>query len=132
MGHVQVRISKYRPSAQQGQMDFSVARAVSMTREHPLEARILKWLLIALAVLLAAYLYLVCASVLNVISRKEALQQVSDLQGSIGSLEQRYFALSQTITPQAGATLGLSPVSNPHYVYRAGHIGAANTSANEI
>ena len=128
-----LKISKYRPSIFQGKIDFSSAqRGVSLSVEHPAERLALRIISLALITLICGYLYFVSASVLNVIARKEALAQVAVVQGTIGGLEQEYFALSQSVSPQIGRALGLSPVGEPKYVYRPGNVGAATIARNEI
>jgi len=133
MGTRTYKISKHMPSIFQGKLDFSARRdTFSLTAEHPAERTLLRIIFAGLIVLACAYLYFVTASVLNVIASREALAQVTDIEGKIGSLEQRYFALSQAISPQAGETIGLVPVGQTQYIYRPGNIGAATIARNEI
>ena len=101
--------------------------------EHPLERRLWAVFFAALAILFFAYLYFVASSVMNIVARKEADARATDLQGSIGALEQRYFELSQALTPESASTLGLSPVKKTAYVYRPGNsASAAVPRGNEI
>jgi len=102
-----------------------------LTMEHPYERVALKWLSVALVSLICAYLYFVSASVLNVIARKDALRQTSDITSAIAALEQRYFTMSQEITRSSATGLGLGQVSATSYVYRPGNIGVVY-SADEI
>ena len=128
-----LKISKYKPSIFQGKFEFSAGSGqVSLSLEHPRERLILQTLGVILVALICGYLYFVTASVLNVMARREALASVDAIQGQIGSAEQQYFALSQDVTPQEGAALGLVPISNTQYVYRPGNIGAATIARNEI
>jgi len=85
----------------------------------------------AIVSLVAVYLTLVGMTTLNVIARKESLDQMTNAQTSVGSLEQDYFALSQKITPDQGGNLDLAPVSHTSYVYRPGAFGVASVR-NEI
>ena len=127
------KISKHVPSIFQGRLDFSAGEhRVTLSQQHPFESTIMRTLCIALVVLVCGYLYFVSASVLNVIARKEALAEISKIQGSIGGLEQQYFTLSEGVTPQAGATLGLSPIEDTQYVYRPGNVGAVTIAPNAI
>jgi hypothetical protein len=126
-----LKISKYKPSILQGTFEFSAGSShVSLSLEHPRERFIMSVLGITLAVLVCAYLYFITASVLNVIARKEALAQTTDLQGQIGMLEQHYLELSNAANPEEGAALGLVPVKNTEYIYRPGTIGAADIARN--
>ncbi len=132
MGRI-MKISRYKPSVFQGKLNFSPVAQLSFTAEHSLERAALRGICALLIVLACAYLYFVTASVLHVMARREALAKVDAIQGSIGALEQNYFALSQSITPQEGALLGLAPVSDTSYVYRQSNtIGAATIASNEI
>lgn len=123
-----LKISKYNPSILQGKFEFTAGSSqVSLSLEHPRERFLLVLLSVSLIGFACLYLYFITASVLNVMARKEALVQVSDIQSQIGEAEQQYFALSQGVTPQEGADLGLVPISNTQYVYRPGSVGSAET-----
>jgi hypothetical protein len=127
------KISKHAPSIFQGKLDFAAAgRGASLSVEHPLERVAMSALALALVALIGGYLYFVSASVLNVMARREAIAQVAQIEGTIGGLEQQYFALSESVSPQLGAALGLSPARNTQYVYRPGTIGAVTMARNEI
>src|SRR5207253_549072 len=97
---------KYRPSIFQGKFEFAdYSRTVSLALEHPAEVLTRRILLTLLALLMCGYLYFVTTSVLNVIARKEALSNTATLQGAIGGLEQKYFELSQGVTPERAGSL---------------------------
>ena len=116
------KISKYKPSHLQGTLQLEAFRPrASLATEHPYERRALSILSLALAVLVAAYLYFVAASILHVMSRSEAMRETDTLESSIGALEQNYLALSQEVSPLAGAALGLSPIEDTSYVHREGN-----------
>jgi hypothetical protein len=136
MSKTALRISKYKPSAFQGRFDFdavSKKKISILANEYPTERIVFLALFGFLAILFCAYFYFVSASVLNIIARKEADAQSARMQGSIGSLEEHYFALSQAITPEAAANLGLTPIARTQYVYRPGNAAiAAPTRGNEI
>lgn len=127
------KISKYTPSIFQGKFEFASGQGgVSLSRAHPYEYTIMQVLMFAIVVLVLGYLYFISASVLNVIARKEALSHVVTIQSEIGGLEQRYFMLSQEVSPQVGASLGLTPIQNTHYVYRPGNMTSATIARNAI
>lgn len=107
-------------------------KVVALSVEHSAEALALRSLFALIAVLLLAYLYFVSASILNVMARKEALAQADSLQSQTALLEQRYFSLSQEITPAAAQELGLAPLSGTEYVYRPGTVGVASISNTAI
>ncbi|HTR18812.1 MAG TPA: hypothetical protein VMH91_02415 [Candidatus Paceibacterota bacterium] len=125
-------ISRLKPSVFQGAFDFeavSKRQTPVLAIEHPAERIMFTVLLVVLGLFICAYFYLVVASVLNVIARKQADATSADLQQSIGSLEQQYFALSQSITPQEASQMGLAPIQQTQYVYRPGNAAAAVASA---
>ncbi|MBI4088245.1 hypothetical protein HY418_02575 [Candidatus Kaiserbacteria bacterium] len=126
------KISKYKPSALQGRIDFTPVARMSFAAEHSFERTALRVIFVSLAALACLYLYFVTASVLHVMARREALAEVNNIQASIGTLEQHYFQLSQGISAQDGPPLGLAPVADTSYVYRPGTIGAATIARNEI
>ena len=82
-----------------------------------------------LGIILCGYLYFVGVSVLNIIARKEATRATATLQGTIAGLEKQYFALSESVTPQSGAALGLGQVQETDYVYRPGSTASAPSGA---
>lgn len=84
-----------------------------------------------IALLIAAYLILVGLTTFNVIARKEALDAMTSVRTNVGGLERDYFALSQQVTPDQGAQLGLGPVSHTSYVRRPGAVGVVSVR-NEI
>lgn len=124
------KISKYRPSVFQARLNLAEASAkphVALAVEYPVERRILQALIGALIVLALGYFYFVSESVLNIMAQRTADNQSAQIQASIGSLENNYFALSQAITPQEGSDLGLVQVSVSDYVTRPTDIGIADS-----
>ena len=127
------KISKYRPSALQGTLHFEAARPrARLAAEHPWEPRARSILLIALTLLVAAYLYFVAASILNVIARQDALGEMQTAQSMIAVLERNYLAISEDVTAQEGARLGFAPISNTSYVHRPGRAALAEVPSDEI
>ncbi|MBM3261059.1 hypothetical protein FJY93_01435 [Candidatus Kaiserbacteria bacterium] len=104
----------------------------ALTIEYQWEHTLLWVLLGVLGILLCVYLYFVAASVLNIIAHKEATVRSAQLETAIGQLEREYFALSQNLTPETGALLGLSAVNDQEYVYRPGTVGAATFDQGAI
>ena len=100
--------------------------------EMPHEAVAFRYLSIMAGILVFAYLYLVCASVLNVIAQRESNQASANLESQIGVLEQKYFTLSQRVTPEEANTLGLLPIAERSYVYRSSSVGVVRDSTNAI
>ena len=122
-----------KPSIFQGKIEFAPARSnFQIAAQHPYENTMFRALFGIILALVIAYIYFVGSSVLNIIARKDALAQSSRLATIIGVFEKEYFAVSNGITPDAGADLGLSPVSSTAYVYRPGTVGRAEKLNNEI
>ena len=123
----------HKPSIFQAQLKFPASRGTfALNSEHPLERAAFRALAAVLFILICGYLYFVVASVLNVIARKEAISRSTQLSSAIGAYERDYFAISEKVKPDAGAPLGLYPVSNTAYVHRPGVVGQALASHNEI
>ena len=100
--------------------------------EHPFEYGILRYLFLATGLLIIVYLYLVCASVLNVIAQREADHSASQLQSAIGELEGKYFSLSHSITRERASELGLTQISESSFVYRRTTVGLNPSAQNAI
>ena len=80
-------------------MHATINKKVSILAiEYPLEVKLFRVCIVTLVVCLLAYLYLVAASVLNVIAQREAESNSMQIESSIGVLEEQYFTLSQAIT----------------------------------
>lgn len=91
--------------------------------EHPYERIALRMLVVAIICCSVLYLYFVTVSVLNVMARKEARVGAIMLETRVGRLQEEYFALSGTVTPEYFATIGLTYIEAPRFVYRLGNIG---------
>lgn len=102
-------------------------KIAALSVEHPAELLILKAAGFALATILCAYVYLVASTALNVIASKEATLRASALEGEVGSLQEQYFALSQSIGASSLDALGLTPVVGTAYVYRPSSVGLAES-----
>ncbi len=127
------KISKYKPLALQGNLHLEVSRPrASLAQEHPMERRALSILWIVFVLLILGYLYFVAASIFNVMGRTEALRQSQTIGSSIGTLEQRYLALSQDVSPESGIALGLAPIAATSYVYRPGNAALGKVASDKI
>lgn len=130
-----LHISRFKPSIFQGKLDFeavSKRQTSVLAVEYPAERYAFMVLSFLLLLLIAGYFYFVVGSVFNVIAEREADARSNNLQGSIASLEQQYFSLSQALTPQAASDMGLAPIKNTDYVYRPGNAAAAPSSVHAI
>lgn len=128
-----LKISKYRPSVLQGALQLEVTKPrASLAKELAYERHAIAALSTMLLLLVALYLYFVAASILNVMGKTEAERNMRDIEGSMGSLEQKYLALSQSINQDEAGSLGLAPVQSVSYVYRPTASAMADTNTNEI
>lgn len=128
-------ISKLKPSIFQGSFDFeavSKRQTPVLAIEYPAERLAFNMLIVLLAVLFCAYFYFVIVSVFNVIAEKQADTASASLQGSIASLEQEYFSLSQSLTPAAASEMGLAPIENTQYVFRPGNAAVIDSPVHTI
>jgi hypothetical protein len=128
-------ISKLKPSIFQGRLDFeavSKRQTQVLAVEYRAERIALTLLIALLAALFFGYFYFVIGSVFNVIGERQADAESSNLQSSIATLEQQYFSLSQSLTPQSAADMGLAPIQNTQYVYRPGNAAAISSPVHAI
>ncbi len=109
-------------------------KGFSLTIEHPAERMMLRVLAGALICLAFCYVYLVSATVLNVVARRETAVHTTHLSTDVSELERAYFAASAGISPESAGELGLVPVAHVAYVHRLGNAAAASLSVphNEI
>lgn len=82
------------------------------------ESYILQALFLALGICIAAYLYFVGVSIMNVIANREASVETERLRSTVGSLEQDYFTLSKDVTSIVGTDIGLTQTVGSSFVKR--------------
>ena len=129
--HIQ-KISKYTPGILQGVLQLEVERPrTGLAREFAIERRAFSILSTLLIVLIAAYLYFVASSILNVMGRADAERSIRSIESNVATLEQQYLALSNSVSTQTATEQGLAEVQNVSYVYRPGNesLAAAQTSS---
>lgn len=79
-----------------------------------------------------AYGYFVGVSIMNVIAQKEAMTESERIGRAVSMLEQEYFEISKSVTPELGSQLGLAPAQNTSFVRRPGAVGVAATQNTGI
>ena len=79
----------------------------------------------ALALCVAAYLYFVGLSIMNLISNREAVTESTRLQSDVAMLEQEYFTLSKNVSAVEANAHGLSQPIATTFVRRADAGGMA-------
>lgn len=127
------KISKYAPSIFQGKLDLNAKRVgFSLTSEHPAERVLQRVFLLAMIACALLYTYFVGATALNVIARKEARTHIQILATAVSGLEREYFTISQSVGPEDGARLGLSPVQDTTYMHRRGNAAIAEQDSNAL
>jgi len=89
-----------------------------LVREHALEARVREVLIGCFVCAVLGYIYLVGASALHVIARKDADMAATRLQSSIAALEHDYFIAAQVVSRDTAATRGLVAIEDKVYVPR--------------
>ncbi len=104
----------------------------ALTIEMPFEYVLLRYLFFACGILIFLYLYLVSASVMNVIAQREADARSATLQSDIGVLESKFFALTKDVSLAHASELGLQPLNESSFVYRLDTVGVAETGHNAI
>lgn len=93
------------------------------------ESHSIQILTLALGLCVAAYLYFVGVSILNVITHKQASVETDRLRSVVGTLEQDYFELSQAVTPEMAGRVGLSSAKKAEYVRRPGGVASNLTTS---
>lgn len=88
------------------------------------ESHAVQFLSIMLALCVAAYLYFVGVSIMNVISNREASAEIERVRSSVASLEKDYFTLSKAISPKSADSFGLTTNTEATYVRRAVGVAA--------
>ena len=78
----------------------------------------------AVAALVFFYMYLVGASILNVIAMREANTETARLGNAVSLLEREYFSIAQAVDPANALRLGLTPISSTVYIHRPGTLSA--------
>jgi len=127
------KISRYTPSLLQGTLQLEVARPrTGLARQLPLERRALPTLGIVLVVVVVLYLYFVASSIFNVMARADAERSMRAIEGSMGSLERQYIALSRSINAASAGSIGLAPIEETAYVHRQSDSAMAGTLHNQI
>lgn len=93
------------------------------------ESHMLQVLSILLALSIAGYLYFVGVSIMNVISNREASVESERLRSIVGGLEEDYFALAKSISPEAAGEHGLTASAGATYVRRANAVATNATQS---
>ncbi|MBI5456667.1 hypothetical protein HY969_02910 [Candidatus Kaiserbacteria bacterium] len=111
--------------------DRTFRRDSAFVRALPREESAIRFFGVLLAVSVFAYVFFVSLSIVNVIARKEADEQASQLRASVGQLEREYFALSGGVQANDGETIGLTAVRGANFIHRPGAVAKENVR-NEI
>lgn len=96
------------------------------------EPMVLRMLTGALIVSILSYGYFVGVAIMNMIAHQEAITKAEQLKSTVGQLEREYLTLTQALTPERGAQLGLLETENRSYVRRPGAVGSAQTNPHGL
>lgn len=95
------------------------------------ESYVLQTLSILIVLCVAAYLYFVSVSIMNVITNREASVESERLRSIVGSLEEQYFQLSKAVSPESASAHGLTASASTSFVRRTSAV-ASNVTPSEI
>jgi len=91
----------------------------AITTPYAREQRVFFAALSLLLILFGTYIYLVSASIVHVIVRKEIDREIAHLNSRIGDLESAYIAAHERLTEEAVAAHGFVAISEKVYVEKA-------------
>ena len=91
------------------------------------EQYLLRTLVLAIALSFMGYAYFVSLSIFNVIAHKEAIAESERLESKVGMLEEEYFALAKTVTPEIASAMGMSETAETTFVRRPGAVGTTQS-----
>ena len=109
---------------------IATAITIPLVREYSIEKRTRLILLIMLTDAVVGYIYFVASSTLNIIARKDAHTQMSQVESAIAQLESEYFSLSKSITSENAETLGFVSIKSKNFVTRTTLHASAQNSSN--
>lgn len=93
------------------------------------EETVSRVLVLSAVVLILAYITMVSMTIVNVIARKEAAEQITATRATIAQLEHEYFARLESLTVALAEERGLTPVSDKQFVQRLTAVGVAGDGA---
>lgn len=95
------------------------------------ESHVVHVLGVAFVLCIVAYIYFVGVSITNVISNREASVESERLQSVVAGLEEDYFELAKSVTPEAAVGLGLTASADTSFVRRTSAV-AANAQRSDL
>ena len=95
------------------------------------ESYLLQTLSILIVLCVAAYLYFVGVSIMNVITNREASVESERLRSIVGGLEEQYFQLSKAVSPESASAHDLTASAGVSFVRRTSAV-AVNVAPSEI
>ena len=94
-------------------------KALQNTFLNKISSKALFFILSAvLLTIFAMYVYLVNKTIMNVVARESATQELSTLSGSLGELEFDYMALKNTVTLDLAYSEGFKDMSPTRFLAR--------------
>ena len=89
------------------------------TTEH-IEKKIFWALAFFAIVFIALYIYFVASATFAIVERQQVENVITATNGSLSSIESKYLALSNQMTPEFIRSLGYIEIAAPHFVSRTG------------
>lgn len=96
------------------------------------EHLVMRMLTGAFIVSVLSYGYFVGVTIMNMIAHQESIAKAEQLKSTVSSLEHEYLKLTKSITPELGASLGLSETTNRSYVRRPGAVGTTQGKPGDL
>ena len=89
------------------------------TTEH-IEKKIFWALSFFAMIFIALYIYFVASATFAIVERQQIENVITTTNGSLSSIESKYLALSNQMTPEFIRSLGYIEITVPHFVSRTG------------
>src|SRR3989344_8967933 len=89
------------------------------TTEH-IEKKIFWALSFFAMIFIARYIYFVASATFAIVERQQIENVITTTNGSLSSIESKYLALSNQMTPEFIRSLGYIEITVPHFVSRTG------------
>lgn len=96
------------------------------------ERRAFHFLIALLFALIAVYVYFTGTMILHAVAGQEATRTSQEVASSIASLEKEYFSLVSSLTIERATEMGLTSVSEKHFVTRTVRLGTVHGTRDEI
>lgn len=97
-----------------------------------IERRAFQLLIALLVALIAVYVYFTGTMILHAVAGQEATRTSQEVSSNIALLEKEYFSLVSSLTIDRATDMGLTAVSEKHFVTRTVRLGTVHGTRDEI